>query len=290
MTNIWLFLYYPLLEAKRKLFSMKYLTVIIITGFMCVLYTISLRKFSYLIGYSITPWFYPFLISINFYNLIYFALFIYFFSDAPFFQRNTIYQMIRCGRIKWGLIQIRKILMSSFIYIISGILVSVMVMFPYVRLDSGWGNVIYTLSRTDAWKNYEVSLSFNYDIIVQKSPLQMMILTTIILWLAGTCIGLLMFALSLWIGRMFALFVSTIWVILPIILDNYAGVWRPLAIHFSPISWTRITEIGQFKYGIPRLPSLIFILSAYIMMCVIFSIAALIKLRTIDLKWSSEES
>lgn len=289
MSDIWLFLYYPFMEAKRKLFTARYLAVVILIGFICILNTVTLRRFSYLTGYSITPCFFPFLVSSNFYNLIYFALYIYFFSDAPFVQENTMYQMIRCGRIKWGVIQIEKIVINSFIYNVQSFLVSIVVMLPYICLDSEWGNVIYTLSRTDAGREYGISMGFSYDVIGQKSPLQVMALTMLILWLAGSYIGLSMFALSLWFGRTTALFVSSIWVILPITLDNYTGVWRPLATHFSPVSWTRISEIGQFRYGIPRLPSLKFILSAYIILCVIFSIAALFKLRTVDLRWSNEE-
>ena len=155
--------------------------------------------------------------------------------------------------------------------------------------EDGWGKVIYTLSRTDAGTSYNISINFPYDVVGKYTPLQVLKLTMLILWLAGSCIGLLMFALSLWWGRVVALIGASIWVILPIILDNYTGVWRPLATHFSPISWTRISEIGQFRYGIPRLPSLKFILSAYIILCVIFSLAALFKLRTVDLKWSNEE-
>ena len=289
MDKAWLYIYYPLMEIKRKIFSIKYLSAMMLIVFIGILYTVTIRKFSYLTGYSITPCFFPFLISINFYNLIYFALYIYLFSDAPFVQHNTVYQIIRCGRVKWGIIQLEKIFLSSCCFNIISFILSVVILTPHVSFEDGWGKVIYTLSRTDAGTSYNISINFPYDVVGKYTPLQVLKLTMLILWLAGSCIGLLMFALSLWWGRVAALIGASIWVILPIILDNYTGVWRPLATHFSPISWTRISEIGQFRYGIPRLPSLKFILSAYIILCVIFSLAALFKLRTVDFKWSNEE-
>lgn len=289
MDKAWLYIYFPLAEVKRKILSIKYLSVMMIIAFLNVLYTITLRKFSYLTGYAITPYFFPFLVSISFYNMIFFALYIYFFSDAPFVQRNTIYQMIRCGRTRWGIIQLEKIFLSNFIFNLSSFFLSIMVLLPYISFEKGWGKVIYTLSRTNMGESYKISISFMYDIIGKYTPLQFMALTMIILWLAGSAIGIMMFSLSLFVGRITTLICVSIFVVLPIVLDDFPIVLRPLAIYFSPISWTRITEIGQFKYGIPRLPSLIFILSAYIIMCILFSAAALIRLRTIDLKWSSEE-
>ena len=289
MDKAWLYIYYPLMEIKRKIFSIKYLSAMMLIVFIGILYTVTIRKFSYLTGYNITPCFFPFLISINFYNLIYFALYIYLFSDAPFVQHNTVYQIIRCGRVKWGIIQLEKIFLSSCFFNIISFILSAVILIPHVSFEDGWGKVIYTLSRTDAGTSYNISINFPYDVVGKYTPLQVLKLTMLILWLAGSCIGLLMFALSLWWGRVVALIGASIWVILTIILDNYTGVWRPLATHFSPISWTRISEIGQFRYGIPRLPSLKFILSAYIILCVIFSLAALFKLRTVDLKWSNEE-
>lgn len=113
MDKAWLYIYYPLMEIKRKIFSIKYLSAMMLIVFIGILYTVTIRKFSYLTGYNITPCFFPFLISINFYNLIYFALYIYLFSDAPFVQHNTVYQIIRCGRVKWGIIQLEKIFLSS---------------------------------------------------------------------------------------------------------------------------------------------------------------------------------
>lgn len=99
-----------------------------------------------------------------------------------------MYQMIRCGRIKWGVIQIEKIVINSFIYNVQSFLVSIVVMLPYICLDSEWGNVIYTLSRTDAGREYGISMGFSYDVIGQNSFTSNGI-TMLILWLAGSYIG-----------------------------------------------------------------------------------------------------
>ena len=289
MNRAWFYIYYPFMEVKRKFLSMKYLTALILIVFINILYTVSLRRFSSFTGYGVTPWLFPFLISVGFYSLIYFALFVYFYSDAPFIQTNTMYQMIRCGRVKWGVLQIEKIILSSFVFNLISFLISAAVLLPYVSLESGWGKVIYTLARTDAGRNYSISMSFPYDFIRSHTPVQLLMMTMVILWLAGSFIGLMMFAVNLWAGHIVSVICSSIAVVSPLIMDNFVSVWRPLAMHFSPLSWTRITEIGQYKFGIPRLPSLMYIITMYVILCVIFGMAAIIKLKNVDLKWSSEE-
>ena len=57
MDKAWLYIYYPLMEIKRKIFSIKYLSAMMLIVFIGILYTVTIRKFSYLTGYSITPCF-----------------------------------------------------------------------------------------------------------------------------------------------------------------------------------------------------------------------------------------
>lgn len=267
MDKAWLYIYYPLMEIKRKIFSIKYLSAMMLIVFIGILYTVTIRKFSYLTGYSITALFFSLLISINFYNLIYFALYIYLFSDAPFVQHNTVYQIIRCGRVKWGIIQLEKIFLSSCCFNIISFILSVVILTPHVSFEDGWGKVIYTLSRTDAGTSYNISINFPYDVVGKYTPLQVLKLTMLILWLAGSCIGLLMFALSLWWGRVAALIGASIWVILPIILDNYTGVWRPLATLFTHILDTyfrnRAIQIWNTKAAVIK----IYIIGLHNLMC-----------------------
>ncbi len=289
MGRVWFYMYYPLMEVKKKMLSTKYLAAVIVLTFINVLQVVTLRRFSSMVGYSATPWIFPFMISAGFYSLLYFALYIYFYSDAPFVQAHTMYQMIRCGRIKWGILQIENIIFSSFVFNGVGFLISAAVMFPYISLESGWGKVIYTLARTDAGRNYNISIFIPYDILRKYTPLQFLCLTLLILWLAGSFMGLMMFAVSLWLGQTAALVFSSVLVVLPIIMDDFVSAWRPYMMHLSPLSWTRMTEIGQYRYGIPLQPTITYILGTYIILCILCSAAALVKLKNVDLKWSNEE-
>lgn len=289
MGKLWFYIYYPLMEVKKKMFSIKYLAAVIVLTFINVLQVVTLRKFASMVDYSVTPWIFPFMISAAFYSLLYFALYIYFYSDAPFVQANTMYQMIRCGRIKWGIMQIENIVLSSFVFNGVGFLISAAVMFPYISPETGWGKVIYTLARTDAGRNYNISMNIPYDILRKYTPLQFLGRTLLILWLAGSFIGLLMFSVSLWFGRTAALICSSILVVLPIIMDDFVSAWRPYIMRFSPLSWTRMTEIGRYQYGIPMQPTINYILGAYMVLCVLCSAAALVRLKNVDLKWSNEE-
>ena len=290
MGDKWLYLYYPWMQVKRKIFSIKYLTIILLIGFISVLYTANLRKMCYLTGSAVAPWLLPFFLSLNFYSMIYCALYMYFYSDAPFIQRNSMYHVIRCGRVKWGIVQIESIAIGSLIFNVVSFIVSIAVLVPYVDFETGWGKILYTLSRTDAWRSYEIAFNVPYDVIGKYTPLQVMTLTLLLLWLAGNCIGLMMFAVSLWLGRNAAVICGSAWCVLPMILEDYISVWAPFMTHFSPLSWIQVLDIGRFEYNLPVLPELRYILIADVVLCVLFSAATLIKLRTIDLKWSSEES
>ena len=77
MGDKWLYLYYPWMQVKRKIFSIKYLTIILLIGFISVLYTANLRKMCYLTGSAVAPWLLPFFLSLNFYSMIYCALIAY---------------------------------------------------------------------------------------------------------------------------------------------------------------------------------------------------------------------
>jgi hypothetical protein len=213
----------------------------------------------------------------------------YFYSDVPFIQRNAMYHIIRCGRIKWGIIQIESIMISSFVFNMVSFIISVSAMIPYVAFETGWGKILYTLSRTDARKIYEIALYVPYNSLREYSPLQLMLLTLLLLWLAGSCLGLMMFAVSLWAGKTVAVLLASLWCILPIILDDFISIWKPLFTHLSPLSWVRILDIGSMKYNTPVLPTLSYILIAYTVLCIIFGWAALTKLKSVDLKWSDEE-
>ena len=290
MGDKWLYLYYPWMQVKRKIFSIKYLTIILLIGFISVLYTANLRKMCYLTGSAVAPWLLPFFLSLNFYSMIYCALYMYFYSDAPFIQRNSMYHVIRCGRIKWGIIQIESIAIGSLIFNVVSFIVSITVLVPYVDFETGWGKILYTLSRTDAWRSYEIAFNVPYDVIGKYTPLQVMTLTLLLLWLAGNCIGLMMFAVSLWLGRNAAVICGSAWCVLPMILEDYISVWAPFMTHFSPLSWIHVLDIGRFEYRLPMLPDLSYILIANVILCVLFSAAALMKCENYFLNSKKKEN
>ena len=75
MGRVWFYMYYPLMEVKKKMLSTKYLAEVIVLTFINVLQVVTLRRFSSMVGYSATPWIFPFMISAGFYSLLYFALY-----------------------------------------------------------------------------------------------------------------------------------------------------------------------------------------------------------------------
>ena len=50
MGRVWFYMYYPLMEVKKKMLSTKYLAAVIVLTFINVLQVVTLRRFSYMVG------------------------------------------------------------------------------------------------------------------------------------------------------------------------------------------------------------------------------------------------
>ena len=53
MGRVWFYMYYPLMEVKKKMLSTKYLAAVIVLTFINVLQVVTLRRFSSMVGYSV---------------------------------------------------------------------------------------------------------------------------------------------------------------------------------------------------------------------------------------------
>jgi len=93
---------YSMRLSKDKLLSPRTFSLLIVVLFFFYTRLSPLREFAAMVGYNVTPWIFPFLLSNLSFQLTIAFCGAYFFSDVPYMQYKEMYQMIRCGRRKWA--------------------------------------------------------------------------------------------------------------------------------------------------------------------------------------------
>ena len=72
-----------------------------------------LNEFLVETGEQITPFLFPFFLNGRFCAALVFAGILLFFMDAPFYDKEKLFVMIRCGRAKWVIGQVFYIITVS---------------------------------------------------------------------------------------------------------------------------------------------------------------------------------
>lgn len=142
---------------------------------------------------SITPWVFPYLSSDPYMQIVFLLGSVLLFCDAPFFDSSQIYVLQRCGKTKWGLGQLFYILLSSIIYTLYTVFLSIVSLLPNLVFHKDWGKIIGTLALTDAVSIYRVPFSFSSRIFYSYTPQYALFLSVLLFFLLVFIIGLIQF-------------------------------------------------------------------------------------------------
>ena len=110
----------------------------------------NLSVFCQYTGIKCTQWIFPFLYMQYYTKMLFFFPLVLIFSNAPFTDRNQLYIILRCGRIRWCLGQICYIIAASAIYFLFVMVSSVLLNLNCITISADWGKVLTTLANTDA--------------------------------------------------------------------------------------------------------------------------------------------
>lgn len=271
-----------------KILSMKTLILLLLLGIIYHIFLSPVKSFSQSVNYPVSPWIFPFLISDVYFVIFFMSAVVYFFSDVPFMEEWTMYQVIRTGRVKWACGQIGSIIFSSFAFILTAILETGLILLPDITLSEGWGKVLYTLSMTNAAGEYRIPFSVSYDIISKYEPVQAVGISILMGGLAIMFIGLLMFSLSLYVSRLWANIIAMLFVILPIVIENIGDI-VPWLIYCSPISWMRLSEINAQSGKGWQTPTILTGSTILTIACIILSATIIWKIHRVDFKLLKED-
>lgn len=219
-----------------------------------------LADFSEAVGIGVTPWVFPHLFSPTM-LFLYGVLTVLLFSDAPFFDEQTYYAIVRSGRSAWALGQLFYIAAMSLIYTLFMWACSIIVLLPNVELSADWGKILKTLAIEPGIAGKygsKVAVSVDITILNRFSAVEAMGISLGLMWLSSTFLGTLLFACNTLAGRFFGLMVAGTLVGAAYFQMFLGGMaLGSLISFFSPVSWVSLKYLSFSPYG-PPCPSVLY--------------------------------
>lgn len=276
-------------EYAQFFYNKRTFVFFILFAFLLHNYLAPVSDFTVASKNKVTPWVVLFLFSSVYFGFIFLLGAVYLFSKVPFLERWEMYQQIRYGKIRWTLVQIGKIFLSSLSYVLMTLLLSIIMLFPNISLEKGWGKILYTMALTDAASEYSTVFSISYQMINEnKLPLKVMGKSILVLGLIVSVVGLLMFFLSICFSRMAAIIITIICSLLPIVIEEMKGGVQQIFVLYAPTEWIKLYKIGNSYQNIQSLNwnQIVIRLSLY---SLILGILILYRIIRMEFNWYSEE-
>ena len=201
------------------------------------------------VGIKVRPWVFCHLTNDYICQLIFSAICVALFCDAPWNNDLRDYIVVRSGKRAESAGHIVYIAVLSLIYVLFLFVVSILVVLPKTEFADGWGKVLGTLARTNAGQQVGLSFSMSDYLIGAYSPVRATCLSLLLEWACFTWLGLCIYLCNKHIGRMSGIFVSVAFILLDLTAYNdVKSLYR-----FSPISLAQLTLFqrrAQLFYGV----------------------------------------
>ncbi|HCC01999.1 MAG TPA: hypothetical protein DEP60_04795 [Ruminococcaceae bacterium] len=240
---------------------------------------------------AVTPWLFPFILSypVNF-CVIYLTL-ILLFCDAPFFDEQFPYLCMRAGRLIWTAGQILYIFAASFVFTILNYGFSLLFCLPNLAFSENWGRILRMMSMpasTNFTKLYLTGIMFDSagsaNVMDTYTPIQALLISLLLMWLAGVFLGLLMFVVNLKAHQGAGALASSFFVIFNFFAFAFSrgqGFKAPIIYYFSPISWVNLTQLQMGSNARPPLSYALTMMSIIIIVLIGLSLK-IMKRREIE--------
>lgn len=201
-----------------------------------------LREFIILAGVKATPYLLPFLFNDKFLCSLMFAGILLFFIDAPFYDKQQLFVIIRTGVTKWILGQVLYILCISIFYMCFLVMMSILILVPHITFDTNWNQIWITLAVTDAGYSLGIPFSVSTSIIYNYTPIYAMLLTFLLGFLICTFYGFCVWLLNLYFGKIISLVIVLASIVL-VTRIKYLPSW---VMYFVPSAWVDLSNLSQY--------------------------------------------
>lgn len=214
---------------------------------------------------------------------------VYLFSNAPYLNRNGMYQMIRQGKYKWLLSQLGSIILSGFSFTAVLFFTGWIRMLPHMDWTLSWGRMMKTLAVTNAASQLNVTFVLKPSFMQSMEAWQAGLLAFMLDSFVFILIGFLLLAIGLLCNRMTALIFTGILAIVPFVTNSW-NLSRHLMINlFSPVSWLQTGLFYTENMMYAEMPPVLWIwgmLAAYLALAVFL---ALLGVKRNHFQWNGEE-
>ncbi len=250
------------------------------------------RKIAEYLDHPINMFLFPmfFVYPIMVYIFAAFPMLLY--GEAPFTDRQSPFMVIRSGRLNWILGQICYILLSSLIIAVFTAALSIVMLLPRVEFNTEWGPVMWTLAQ-----DYSILeeagvhvLAPTLELMQQIGPMQAMLLTVSIYWLAGAFLGTVILCFNIIVHRGFGLIVagciaSLSYFSYAIINQNLIGLLN----HISPLNWICVFRISLTPGKLSPYPTVPYVFTFFIVGILTMSVISVIAFCKKDLDFEKGE-
>lgn len=214
---------------------------------------------------------------------------VYLFSNAPYLNRNGMYQMIRQGKYKWLLSQLGSIILSGFSFTAVLFFTGWLRMLPHMDWTLSWGRMMKTLAVTNAASQLNVTFVLKPSFMQSMEAWQAGLLAFMLDSFVFILIGFLLLAIGLLFNRMAALIFTGILAIVPFVTNSW-NLSRHLMINlFSPVSWLQTGLFYTENMTYAEMPPVLWIwgmLAVYLALAVFL---ALLGIKRNHFQWNGEE-
>ena len=214
---------------------------------------------------------------------------VYLFSNAPYLNRNGMYQMIRQGKYKWLLSQLGSIILSGFSFTAVLFLTGWIRMLPHMDWTWSWGKMMKTLAVTNAASQLDVTFVLKPSFMQSMEAWQAGLLAFMLDSFVFILIGFLLLAIGLLFNRMAALIFTGILAIVPFVTNSW-NLSRHLMINlFSPVSWLQTGLFYTENMTYAEMPPVLWIWGMLAVYLVLAVVLALVGIKRNHFQWNGEE-
>lgn len=231
---------------------------------------------------------YPFLHTDPIFIIVITLSFLLILSNIPMNNEMQSYLIHRTSTSKWITSQILYIIFSIFIYIINIMLSYIIISLSYITFHSNdWGKLIGSLNYyPDIINQYEIAINIPSTLMVNYTPLQLFIMTVIMMILIFFFSGLMLMLFNI-IRPGLGLVLYSVFIFLYLAIRHFNKFY---GFYISVFSWISLSNISTSQLdGYPTLSFAITILvvGIIIMITAIYYIAYNDKLRRKLILWNN---
>ncbi len=272
-----------------RIFNRKNMLLVILLFFLIEIFLAPIKNFSIMTKYPVSPCILPFLLTDTNFLILFMATVICFFSNVPFMRHCDCYYLLRGGKKKWIKEQMVYIVMSAFLITSASIILTWISLFPQLKMERGWGNIIYTLSQTNAGELCNLFWQISAQFISKHSAFRSMVMCVVITTLGIIFVGMLMFCCSCFFSRTLSVVIAIVVVVYSHMVTAMGDFMQKKLAMISPISWMRIADLDVIRYGCKIAPSVFYVVCSYILLISVLIYLIWCKLNKMDFVWHDEE-